>query len=321
MTAWQPGASPEILKERARLLRKVRRFFEIRDVLEVETPCISRRSAIDLHLEPLTVNSDSPRQTRYLITSPEYHMKRLLSAGSGSIYQIGKAFRREEAGRIHNPEFTIIEWYKVDCDHWRLMEDVQELLVELLNCPAAERRSYEAVFRDYLDLNPFDLTLDQFLNCCERNRIQPPGFLRDNRASADDRLNFLLAHLIEPKLAADRPVFIYDYPATQAGLARINPKHPQAASRFELYYRGTELGNGFHELADAGQQKNRLTRENRLREKANKSSLEPDERFLSALEHGLPDCSGVAIGFDRIVMFALEKESIDEVMSFSWGRA
>ncbi|MCP4749330.1 MAG: elongation factor P--(R)-beta-lysine ligase [Proteobacteria bacterium] len=320
MNTWRPGASREVLQRRAAMLRQVRDFFDSREVLEVETPSISRFPTLDLHLESFSLETDLRPGRFYLITSPEYHMKRLLSAGVGSIYQICKAFRRDEAGRYHNPEFTLIEWYRVGWDHRQLMEEVEQLLDLLLKCGSAERISYREVFYRVLKIDPLTLTLEQFLNICSRKKVSPPEGLKHSDVPVDEWLSFLMGTFIESELGQERPVFVYDYPASQANLARLRADNPALASRFELYYRGVELANGFFELKDAEQQKRRFTQENALRKKSGKPELPMDTELIAALESGMPNCAGVALGFDRIVMLALDRESLDEVVGFSWDR-
>ena len=321
MSSWKPGCSNEVLQKRAELLHKVRTFFRERGVLEVESPSVSRYPAIDLHLDAQIVEPGVNAKTRYLISSPEYHMKRMLCAGSGSIFQICKVFRQDEVGQRHNPEFTMIEWYRIDWDHWQLMEETEALLQCLLGCEKAERLSYRDAFLKFSKLDPFQLTTTSFRKCCQDYALSVPGYLTDDRGSRDDRLNFLMGVLIEPQLGLERPVFIYDYPASQANLSRINPKNKLLCERFELFYKGMELGNGFHELADVVEQTFRFQKENHRREEAGKTPLPIDQEFLDALASGLPDCAGIAIGFDRIVMLALNMSSISEAISFPWDRA
>jgi elongation factor P--(R)-beta-lysine ligase len=321
MSDWRSGCSAGLLRKRAELLQKVRSFFDKQGVLEVDTPAISRFPAIDLHLDPLTVNEVSAGPVRYLITSPEYHMKRLLCAGSGSIFQICKAFRQDESGQRHNPEFTMIEWYRAGWDHWQLMDEVDALMQVLLGCAPADRISYCDMFQQQAGVDPFSLTTGSFLNCCEKHALSPPGYLTGAGVSNDDRLNFLMGALIEPSLGAERPVFLHSYPASQASLARINLENPLVSERFEVFYKGMELGNGFHELADAMEQASRFENENRLREKIGKLPFAVDDAFLAALNHGLPDCAGIAMGFDRLVMLALGLDDIEDVIPFSWDRS
>ena len=248
-------------------------------------------------------------------------MKRLLASGSGSIYQICKAFRNEEAGQLHNPEFTIVEWYRVGWDHWQLMEEVEALLDKLLQCGTADRLSYQEVFEKYLKINPYSLCLKEFDDQCHKHQVKPPSDLLQQNVNVDERLNFLMGSFIEPHLGHERPIFITDYPATQASLARIHAQKKHLSQRFELYYRGIEIGNGFHELADVEEQEKRFVAENQRRKQIGKAELPIDQRFLKALEHGLPDSAGIAIGFDRILMLAAGKTRMDEVISFAWSRS
>lgn len=320
MPSWRPTCSVDALYKRADLFRKVRSFFEERGVMEVETPAISRFPSIDQHLDPLTVHERSEASDRFLITSPEYHMKRLLCHGSGSIFQICKAFRGDECGDRHNPEFTLLEWYRVGWDHWQLMDEADALLQMLLVCEPAERISYPVVFQQRAGVDPLILTNETFLECCEKHALSAPDSLLLSDAGRDDRLNFLMGVLIEPSLGIDRPVMLYDYPASQASLSRIRPDNPMLSERFEVFFRGMELGNGFHELADADEQAARFAEENRLREQNGKQVFPVDDAFLSALSHGLPDCAGIAMGLDRLVMLASEQDSLERAISFSWKR-
>lgn len=321
MKSWKPGISQQTLQLRARLLRRVRDFFWERDVLEVDTPAISQFSTIDLHLDSITVQPDSRSPRHYLITSPEYHMKRLLCAGSGSIYQLCKSFRQEECGSRHNPEFTMLEWYRINFDHWQLMAEVDDLLSLLLNVPPSEKISYQNIFQRELGIDPLTISLVDFRSVCQRQNIVPPEYLLSERIEPDEWLNFLMGFLIEPTLGKERPVFIYDYPVTQAALAQVNPKNSRTALRFELYYQGMELGNGYRELGDAATLRQRFAESNRQRSRAGKEVYQPDHLFLDAMQAGLPDCSGIAIGFDRIMMLAAETTEIEKVQPFAWGRA
>ncbi len=322
MTNWKPGASIITLKKRAELLHRVREFFAKREVLEVETPSISQFPTIDLHLESFSVKIDQPdRSLSYLITSPEYHMKRLLCAGIGSIYQICKAFRREEIGEKHNSEFTIIEWYRVGWDHWKLMEEIEDLLDTMLHTGKADRLSYREMFLKFLKVPPHNVTMNVFLNLCTERNLTPPESLKNGSVSIDERLEFLMGMVIEPQLGLTKPVFIYDYPASQANLAKLYEDNPELSMRFELYYKGLELANGFCELTDAEKQENRFIKENKTRKKAGKTILPIDQLFLDAMRAGMPNCAGVALGFERIVMLALGINDIDKVMAFSWKRS
>jgi lysyl-tRNA synthetase class 2 len=326
-STWQPGADWATLRLRAELLARVRAFFAARGVLEVETPILSAAAITDPHLASFgTVYSGpGPRhgQTLYLHTSPEFPMKRLLAAGSGCIYQIARVFRDGEAGRRHNPEFTLLEWYRVGFDHHRLMDEVAELVTELLadRLPLAEpeRLSYRDLFQRHLDLDPHRADVTELAARAEARGVPiPPGMPADE---ADPWLDLLLTHDIEPRLEPGRLTFVYDYPASRAALARLRPGDPPVGERFELYLNGIELANGFHELGDAAGQRRRFEAENAARRALGLPLMPVDEHLLTALAAGLPDCAGVALGFDRLVMLALGKESLAEVLAFSFDHA
>ncbi len=326
-TDWRPGAAMETLRLRARLLAQTRAFFAVRDVLEVETPTLSPAGITDPHLEsfvtPYTGPGAGHGRNLYLHTSPEFSMKRLLAAGSGCIYQLAKVFRNGEAGRRHNPEFTLLEWYRVGFDHHRLMDEVAELvatlLPERLTSLPEERLSYRQVFQRYLGLDPHRATVVDLAACVQAQGLTAPAHMPDD--DPDPWLDLLLSHCVEPRLGQGRLTFIYDYPASQAALARIRPGDPPLGERFELYLNGVELANGFHELGDAGEQRRRFLQDNRMRERQGLPPVPIDERFLAALASGLPACAGVALGFDRLAMIAAGKSSLQEVMAFTVERA
>jgi lysyl-tRNA synthetase class 2 len=320
--AWQPSAERATLHLRAELLARIRTFFAARGVLEVETPMLSVAAITDPNLASFSTvyAGPGPRhgRTLYLHTSPEFPMKRLLAAGSGCIYQIARVFRDGEAGRRHNPEFTLLEWYRVGFDHHRLMDEVAELVMELLarRLPLAEpeRLSYREAFQYHLDLDPHRATVAELAARAERHQVPiPPGMPADR---TDPWLDLLLTHRIEPHLGPGRLTFLYDYPASQAALARLRPGEPPVGERFELYLNGVELANGFHELGDAGEQRRRFEQENAVRRALGLPPMPVDENLLAALEAGLPDCAGVALGVDRLVMLAAGKPSIQDVIAF-----
>ncbi len=325
---WQPAATLEVLKLRARLLESIRAFFSGRGVLEVETPILSTAAITDPMLASLATRYAGPLfphgQTFYLHTSPEFPMKRLLAAGSGSIYQICKVFRDGECGRLHNPEFTMLEWYRVGFDHHRLMDEVAELVTALLaptlKLDTPERLSYREAFRRHAGLDPHTASSADFAAIARERRIGVPKDLTSQNDLATWR-DLLLTHAVEPELGQGRLTFIYDYPASQASLARIQSGEPPLAARFELYLNGIELANGFHELADADEQRARFERQLHARAAAGQAVVPLDERLLAALSEGLPDCAGVALGFDRLVMLAAGARSIAEVMAFPVDRA
>ena len=301
MKAWRPTASVENLKKRAEIIAKIRNFFAKRNILEVETPLLSHATVTDVHLHSLKTTNNL-----YLQTSPEYAMKRLLAAESGSIYQICKAFRDDESGRLHNAEFTMLEWYRVGFTHHDLMDEMEELLQDVLKYPKAERHSYQEIFEKFLQINPHAINIEELQNCAHKYKID---LQIDDK---DTLLQLLMSEVIEPKLK--NIVFVYDYPKTQAALAKIRG---EVAERFEVYVDGIELANGFHELQDAKEQRERFLNDLKKREKLSYPQIPIDENFLAALEHGLPACSGVALGIDRLVMLALNVDYIDRTISFS----
>lgn len=318
--AWRPGADLPMLRLRARTLDRVRAFFAGRGVLEVETPALSAAATTDPHIESFATAYRGPGRAPaplYLHTSPEFPMKRLLAAGSGPIYQICKVFRQGECGRLHNPEFTLLEWYRPGFDHRRLMDEVEALVLPILGRPAAERLSYAEAFARHLDLDPHRADAATLAACAARHGIAVDGLGADR----DGWLALLLTHLVEPHLGRGRPTFLYDYPASQAALARVRAGEPPLAERFELYVDGVELANGFHELADAAEQRRRFAADREARRAAGLPLVPMDEHLLAALAHGLPDCAGVALGFDRLLMLAAGVEEIGRVVAFPIDRA
>lgn len=319
---WQPSASIQALQKRAKLLQSIRQFFSTRDVLEVDTPALSQCGVSDLHLRNFATEFVGPGapdgQTLYLQTSPEFHMKRLLASGSGAIYQICKSFRNEEAGRIHNPEFTMLEWYRPGFSHHQLMDEMDDLLMSLLECEKGERMSYQQAFRHYLNIDPLCATTDEIVQAGKAFAIEQ--LLSDER-NRDSQLQLLFALGVEPNIGQQRPCFIEYFPASQAALARVNPDDCRVAERFEVYFKGVELANGFHELSDAKEQRARFEHDNQLRAENNLPAMALDENLLGALSAGLPDCSGVALGLDRVFMLALDAPQITDVLSFGVERA
>lgn len=315
--AWRPAASLDTLHLRAELLASLRAFFADRGVLEVETPLLSAASVTDLHLQSLSLRVGGRDERRmYLQTSPEFAMKRLLAHGSGPIYQISKAFRDAEAGRRHNPEFTILEWYRPGWDHHRLMDEIDELLATVLGIPAGERLGYAEAFARHAAIDPHHASRDELERRVEQLRVQ--GVVDLER---DDLLNLLLTHVVEPNLGRGRPTFIHDFPASQAALARIRPGDPRLAERFEVFVEGVELANGYHELTDPAEQRRRFEADLAERRRRGLPEVPVDHRLLAALEAGLPDCAGVALGVDRLVMLKAGANDISDVIAFPIDRA
>lgn len=317
---WQPSADIGYLRFRATIIQKIRAFFAARKVLEVDTPLMCHTSVTDPFIQSIPAlfqaHPAAPEERYYLQTSPEYAMKRLLAAGSGAIYQITKAFRQGEVGRFHNPEFTMLEWYRLAFDHHDLMDEMDELLQQVLDIDAAERISYSDLFQAYLQLDVHTATLAELSDCATQQGISLASPITDR----DTWLNLLMTHCIEPQLGNDRPCFIYNFPASQAALARMTGDNPPLAARFEVYYKGIELANGFHELQDANEQRARFEKNLVARQQMGLAELPIDELFISALAHGLPDCAGVALGIDRLVMLAMSCDHIAEVLSFAFPR-
>ncbi|HEX2586106.1 MAG TPA: elongation factor P--(R)-beta-lysine ligase [Steroidobacteraceae bacterium] len=312
---WRPGATFTTLERRAEMLQSARQYFSATRALEVETPTLSRYPVSDVHLASVQANLCG--NTAWLHTSPEYAMKRLLAAGCGDIYQIGRVYRDNEQGRYHNPEFTMIEWYRLNYDHHQLIEDVEALIGCMLpsRClDRAERISYEEAIMTHAQVNPFDDGNETLISALTRDGVDVPKSIKQDR---DALLDLIMSTVVGPKLGMTNLIFVYDYPASQASLARIRGK---VASRFEAYLDGLEIANGFHELSDANEQRARFDADNAQRTQRGLPVNVVDEFFLTALAEGLPDCSGVALGFERLVMCAVGAKHIDEVLAFSHQR-
>jgi lysyl-tRNA synthetase class 2 len=305
---------------RAEVLAQIRAFFADRKVLEVETPLLASAPVTDLHLYALSCRYRGPGADEgrelYLQTSPEFAMKRLLAAGIGAVYQICKAVRDGEAGGRHNPEFTILEWYRPGWDHHRLMDEVDELLQLVLGTGPGDRLTYATVFEGHAKIDPFSISKEELVSQAERLGVVEPDVL-----DRDDLLNLVLTHVVEPQLGRGRPTFVHDYPASQASLARIRPGDPSVAERFEAFSEGVELANGYHELTDPAEQRRRFKADNIARRAKGLPVAPIDVRLLAAMEHGLPDCAGVALGVDRLLMLAAGAREISDVLAFPIDRA
>ncbi|GMQ75972.1 MAG: elongation factor P--(R)-beta-lysine ligase [Gammaproteobacteria bacterium] len=314
---WRPSASVETLRLRARLLAVIREFFAARGVLEVETPVMAAAGASDVHIASLATTCHAGGQL-YLQTSPEFAMKRLLAAGSGPIYQVCRAFRDGESGRLHNPEFTLLEWYRPDFDHQQLIDELDTLIERLLGSAGPTRRlTYRDAFLEHAGIDAFEASSDALLAAAEDSGLQ---LTPDDPVARDTLLDFLFSHSVQPALGDGR-VYVYDYPASQAALARVRASQPPVAERFELFVDGIEIANGYHELADADEQRQRFAADGYARKRLGLAQMPVDERFLAALAHGLPDCAGVAVGLDRLFMIAANAPDIDAVLAFPIARA
>jgi len=323
---WRPTASLEMLRLRATLLARIRAFFARHDVLEVDTPALSGAATTDPALHSFATIYHGPGERDgapcYLQTSPEFPMKRLLAAGAGSIYQICKVFRDNEYGSLHNPEFSLLEWYRTGYDHLDLMHEVERLLREILQdiktLSSVQHWTYRDLFREFAGVDPFTVTVPELRDLLHsRYHIDPTGL---SACELDPWLDLMLTHVIEPRLGPGL-VFLRDYPASQAALARLRPGRPPVAARFEVYLDGIELANGFHELADVGEQRQRFKAECRRRSESGDAEVCIDERLLAALEAGLPDCAGVALGLDRLLLVTGGGRSLQDVIAFPFERA
>lgn len=319
---WRPAAGLESLRLRARLKGRIRRFFDSRDLLEVDTPILSTAAATDPQIESLRTRIAGDPRPRYLQTSPEFPMKRLLAADTGDCWQLARVFRDGERGRLHCPEFDLLEWYRIGMDHHRLMDEVADLVRATVaaerTVPAVSKLSYRDAFVRYVGLDPLASRVSQLRRAAEEAGVSVTGLDPDDR---DGWLDALLTGAVVPALPSDRLVFIHAWPASQAALARLESGDPAVACRFELYWDGIELANGYHELADAAEQRARFATDLERRRASAGPAVPADGRLLAALETGLPDCAGVALGFDRLVLLAAGAGCIDAVLAFPPERA
>ena len=323
MPEWRTSAAPEDLRYRASVYRQIREFFYARGVLEVETPLLSQAGNTDPNIQPFRLEYSGPstggERTRWLRTSPEFPLKRLLACGIGDCYEIGKVFRDGEFGRRHNPEFSMLEWYRIGWNHLRLAEEAVTLLLGLFAEAGKPLQvintSYRQLFKDAIGIDPL-LASDALLAnaVASRIRIDLDGLTRD------DLLDLLLTHAIEPGFPEHQMTVIRDFPASQCALAKLRQDEVSVAERFEIYVGSTELANGYHELNDAVEQRRRF--ENDLLRRAGSGAASPDmdERLLQSLET-LPDCAGIAMGLDRLMLCLLGKTEMSEVVAFDFSRA
>jgi len=322
---FDPTASWDHLRHRAELLRRVRRFFDERGFLEVETPVLSHDSVVDRHLDPLKVQlfADAREpdggESMWLQTSPEFAMKRLLASGAKAIFQIARAFRGGERGPLHNPEFTMVEWYRVGDSMEAGIDLLDDLAQAMLERGPARRLSYAEAFQQQIGVDPHRCDVSELRQVADRAALELPASWEYH--DRDAWLDLLLVTLIEPALGHESPVILFDYPVHQAALAQIRSDPFPVAERFELYADGIELANGYHELLDPDVLVERTRVANRARADDGKYQLPSHSRLLEAMQHGLPPCSGVALGFDRLVMVALGARNLSEVMAFPIDRA
>lgn len=323
-SSWRPAATPAVLRLRAALKGRIRAFFEATGALEVDTPLLSAAAPTDPQIAPLATRlAVDPGARYYLQSSPEFAMKRLLAAGIGDCWQLTRVFRDGERGRFHNPEFDLLEWYRVDTDHHGLMDEVEALVAAALlperPVPAAERLGYAEAFRRFAGVDPLTAEVATLERAALEAGLEPvPGLGPDDR---DGWLDRLLTAVVAPAFATDRPTFVHDWPASQCALARLEPGDPRVARRFELYWGELELANGYHELTDAAEQRARFEADRARRAATGQPAVAIDEHLLAALVAGLPDCAGVALGFDRLVMVAGKLDHIDEALAFPLERA
>ena len=322
MAAWQPKAQLAALRARAEMLERIRTFFKEREVLEVETPLLGRHAVTDVHIEsfPVSVDGTGGATDWFLQTSPEYHMKRLLARDGEAIFQITRSFRRGERGASHNPEFTILEWYRPGFDHHQLMDEVDELLRAVLTiqlAPESLRTPWHELFAQHTGLAPFVATPEQLAACAlDHNKPAPKG------CSREELLQWLFTQLIEPQFPPNTLQFVHAFPEHESALARlVEAPHPElgsvrTAARFEAYIGAVELANGFWELTDPQEQRARFCEDQARRAERGLAVPAIDEAFLAALESGLPDCAGVALGLDRLLMLELNAERIQDVLLF-----
>lgn len=323
---FQPTATIETLQARARIVSRLRQFFDARGFFEVETPVLSRDVVVDRYLEPIGVDapwvldwasaSDSPF---WLQTSPEFAMKRLVASGAEAIYQITRAFRAKESGQHHNPEFTMLEWYRIGDSPATAIALLGDLAKAILDRDRVDTTTYRQAFLDHADVDPLVSDVDRLQEAARRKGVAIEGLRAES--DLDFWRNLLLTHVVEPNLGRVCPTIIYDWPASQAALAQVRDESPPVAERFELFVDGIELANGYHELLDADELCRRNRRTNELRVRDGNRTLPESSRLVEAMEAGLPDCCGVALGVDRLVMLALGKPTISDVMAFPIERA
>jgi len=321
MSDWRPTASLDMLKTKARLLSKLRAFFAEKNILEVQTPLLSQAGNTEPTIESFAVQQKNKKY--YLNTSPEFAMKRLLAADYGSIYQITPAFRQEEQSKRHNAEFTLLEWYRIGFDHYALMQEVDEIIrfvaADDIKLLPSQHYTYQDAMIKFADIDPFNTTLTELKTATQTAGIDVVGM---DDVPHDTWLDLLMSEVVEKNLPLNCPVFIYDYPASQAALAKIRKAElHDVAERFELYINGMELANGFHELSDATEQEQRFHKDQQQRKKNKQQSIPLDKYLIEAMKEGLPECAGVALGLERLLMVLTATEDINNVLAFPFDSA
>jgi len=320
---WRPTAAPDVLRLRARVHACIRAFMDMRGVLEVETPVLSIAGNTDPNIASFQLEfsgrTDGAPRTRWLRTSPEFALKRLLAAGVGDCYELGRVFRDGEAGGRHNPEFTMLEWYRLGMDHLQLADEtialVQSTLAMVGRRAAVRSVTFGDLYRDTLGIDPFVADMGALHAAFGEGRVEAEGLTRD------DWLDLLMTHRIQPDFDPETITIVHDYPASQCALARVREDDPPVAERFELYLGPLELANGYHELSDAAEQGARFRGDQAVRRQRGSDVPPLDDRLLVAMRHGLPPCAGVALGIDRLLMGLLETSRIADVLAFPFDRA
>ncbi len=314
-------ASLETLRQRAKIIRSIRQFFDQREFLEVETPLLSHDTVVDRYLDPFEVQVATNKPPMYLQTSPEFGMKRLLAGGAEKIFQITRAFRRDEAGASHNPEFTMLEWYEIGADYDRGIQTLQDFINALIPEKKTIRLSFSEIFRRLVNIDP--LTIDEKTLRVVATKMANAETINFDHFDRDNLLNWMLASHIQQHVGIDTPTVVFDWPESQAALAktRREPTGVMVAERYELYIAGEEIANGYHELLDPIELLRRNQQNNQLRIREGKPTLPEQSRLLDAMKFGLPACSGVALGIDRLVMKILGLDDLSQVISFPFERA
>lgn len=318
MSAWRPSITRENLQARARALSQVRRFFAQRNVMEVETPLVCSHTVTEPNIQSFAV--EHLNQKKFLQTSPEYAMKRLLAAGTHDIFQISKCFRQGEVGPYHNPEFTMIEWYRLGYTLSQIMQETVTFISEMISCSRNTDEvfycTYDEFFQQATGIPFSDLTCEGIEHLSLKHGLQAGPSM-----CVTEMVDFLFAHFVHEHLASKRLTCIYHYPVEQAALAKLNSDNKMVADRFEVFYGSLELANGYVELIDHKVQLERFNEDQLARRQRGLESVTIDHYLLDAQKHGLPECAGVAVGFDRLLMLALNAKSINEVISFDWQNA